>query len=920
MLGAVIGTGGFGVTYAAWDVNLSVPVAIKEYFPVKYAHRNTEESDDVLLRPEGRSLYVLGLERFRREAQVLAQFKNIPGVVNINECFNENGTSYIAMEYVHGVPLDEYVRVNKPASKELLQMMLRPISALEIIHRQGVHHRDITPRNLLVQEDGSIKLIDFGSAREIEHTTNLIVVSDGYAPVEQYDTQRPQGPWGDIYSISATIYHMLTGVMPPPAISRTKHDSLRKPSELGVKLKKYQEKALMAGLAVDPEKRIRSIEEFRARMYNMPLPEEVRRQRAFMRRVCAAAACIILLMMAVMVNFTCGLPLGAGLLYALYPDGFHVVGTMMDDAEVTVPSSRLFLPVTDIDREVFRDSRTLERITIPGSVKEISPQSFSNCQALKRVTLEEGVEAIAYLAFSNCRELHTVYLPDSIQSIEPSAFDDTSEFLTVWGTTGEGLVPPDGVACAVRTDYTVEENETGLTLISCVLSPAQAKIVLPSYIDDKPVTQVAVNALGGIVPEWITSITFPYYMETIYSWSNGSVVERDIETIYGNEVTVIADYAFMNSNRQEIVLPAKLKEIGEGAFCNAAITSLELPDSVVEVGEKAFSQCTNLQKVSLSPNMKVIRKYTFSDCSALQQVYIPEGIETLEHLCFSDCNSLTYLWLPDSVVNLSIIALPNTLQYLYIPPGVRTELFNVSENMVIAGYPGTAAEAASYAAYAFDDVSRWNVFPDPARPGVVTINTDSTKAAVCAGFDVVNNIPVTKVNTVGSGEEPILESVELPLAVKTIGVNAFRECRRLTEIVFPKSLEELQSGAFSRTGLKEIYLPQKLSLIGYRVFYECADLEEVIMTGYCEELIDAFMFCPSLRRVLMPMNMGDINGGFNSCEDLVIVFPGTYGAIRHAFDSEDKTTLYAQNRPREVENCYFTFRYLESDTVSEIFD
>lgn len=198
----MIGTGGFGVTYAAWDMNLSVPVAIKEYFPVKYAYRDAEKSDDILLRTEGRILFVLGLERFRLEAQVLAQFKNIPGIVNVNECFDENGTAYIVMEYVHGVPLDTYVQAHKPTPRVLLQMMLQPISALEIIHRQGVHHRDITPRNLLVQEDGSIKLIDFGSAREIEHTTNLIVVSDGYAPIEQYDTQRPQAR-GETYTASA---------------------------------------------------------------------------------------------------------------------------------------------------------------------------------------------------------------------------------------------------------------------------------------------------------------------------------------------------------------------------------------------------------------------------------------------------------------------------------------------------------------------------------------------------------------------------------------------------------------------------------------------------------------------------------------------------------------------------------------------
>ena len=113
-------------------------------------------------------------------------------------------------------------------------------------------------------------------------------------------------------------HHMLTGVMPDAAISRAKHDKLKKPTRLGVRLKKYQEDALMAGLAVDPQKRIQSIAEFRSRLYNMPLPEEVRRRKAFVRRVMASIALLLLLAAGVgtvAVNFTCGFPLKEGLLY-----------------------------------------------------------------------------------------------------------------------------------------------------------------------------------------------------------------------------------------------------------------------------------------------------------------------------------------------------------------------------------------------------------------------------------------------------------------------------------------------------------------------------------------------------------------------------------------------------------------------------
>lgn len=441
LIGAVIGAGGFGVTYAAWDENLSVPVAIKEYFPVKYAHRNTEESDAIVAHDESRGLFVLGLDRFRREAQVLAQFQNVPGIVNINECFDENETAYIAMEFVHGVPLDEYVREHKPSPKKLLDIMLPAINALEIIHRQGINHRDIKPENLLVQEDGSIKLIDFGSAREVEHVTNLIVVSDGYAPLEQYDLKQPQGSWVDVYGISATIYHMLTGVMPKVSISRAKNDALKAPSKLGVKLKKYQENALMFGLAVDPQKRIQSIAEFRALLYNMPLPEEVRRRKAFVRRFVTIAMLTVLLLAVVVVNFACGFPLGEGLLYSLYPDGWHVVGNYEQRSEITVPETRLLIPVSVIADNAFRDDQVIEKVVIPGSIKDIGTYSFSNCMNLTSVLLQWGIERIGDGAFYSCNRLNlerfsigATQMPGSVTSIGNYAFYNCNSLIYAYIT------------------------------------------------------------------------------------------------------------------------------------------------------------------------------------------------------------------------------------------------------------------------------------------------------------------------------------------------------------------------------------------------------------------------------------------------------------------------------------------------------
>ena len=166
LLGAVIGAGGFGVTYAAWDKVLGMAVAIKEYFPRDFVTRNIEEADDVLLLPgdENMALFRIGLDRFLREAQLLAMLSSVPGIVSVHDYFEANDTAYIVMEYLRGETLGAYYEREKPAYSQLLSMLRQPIDALIACHKQGVLHRDISPDNLFVMEDGSVKLTPRWSA------------------------------------------------------------------------------------------------------------------------------------------------------------------------------------------------------------------------------------------------------------------------------------------------------------------------------------------------------------------------------------------------------------------------------------------------------------------------------------------------------------------------------------------------------------------------------------------------------------------------------------------------------------------------------------------------------------------------------------------------------------------------------------
>lgn len=206
-LGTVLGSGGFGITYAAWDYALCQPVAIKEYFPKSFISRNILENNCVTIIKEHQAAYEIGLRRFNREARILSSLQNIKSVVAVHDWFEANGTAYIVMEYVRGKNLEQYVKENQIAPAELIAMLKDLIDSLAAIHAQGVLHRDISPSNLMVQEDGTVKLIDFGNAateeRLAEGKDRTVIFNRVFAPIEQYDENCLQGPWTDVYAFNS---------------------------------------------------------------------------------------------------------------------------------------------------------------------------------------------------------------------------------------------------------------------------------------------------------------------------------------------------------------------------------------------------------------------------------------------------------------------------------------------------------------------------------------------------------------------------------------------------------------------------------------------------------------------------------------------------------------------------------------------
>lgn len=229
VIGKVIGCGGFGITYLAYDTEGERKVAIKEYYPKGVAIRGP---DGVTIEPI-MSIHMPdfenGRERFGNESELLSQLCGCSDVIKVYDTFAQNGTVYYAMEYVQGITVKEYTQ-QYGAIKEgqALYAALKIVSAFGHIHSRNIIHRDLSPNNIMIDYDGNIKLVDFGNARPFSFdggNSMTVALKPGYAPLEQYQHYGKHGPWTDIYSLGAVLYHMLTLKNPDDPMSRFNDDS-----------------------------------------------------------------------------------------------------------------------------------------------------------------------------------------------------------------------------------------------------------------------------------------------------------------------------------------------------------------------------------------------------------------------------------------------------------------------------------------------------------------------------------------------------------------------------------------------------------------------------------------------------------------------------------------------------------------------
>lgn len=266
LVGKTIGEGGFGITYVGLDLELERKVAIKEYYPVSMGtvSRMPGSSTVIWTARQGASGREDGYASFLKEARKMAKLGSVPGVVDVQEMFTENETAYIVMTFVEGLTLQETLQKSGTMSFDRAVSLLAPImTALADVHRKGIIHRDISPDNLKISPDGNVWLLDLGAAKDLDRMragtiqTSQQVAKHGFSPAEQYMASGNIGTWTDVYAMTATLYYLVTGKLPPSAMERMMEDSLKPCRPLTAN----QFTVIQQGMAIDYRMRLQTMED-----------------------------------------------------------------------------------------------------------------------------------------------------------------------------------------------------------------------------------------------------------------------------------------------------------------------------------------------------------------------------------------------------------------------------------------------------------------------------------------------------------------------------------------------------------------------------------------------------------------------------------------------------------------------------------
>lgn len=833
LVGKVLGQGGFGITYVGWDLLLEVKVAIKEYYPSGQASRQNSSVKLTWYTTGGRAPEGSSGEAFLKEARKMAKISGIPEIVRVLDTFSENETAYIVMEFVEGTTLMELVRDQGPMTFEDCARLLLPLlEGLNLVHAQGLIHRDISPDNIMRQTDGALRLLDFGAAKDTslqKGDPSQVVARRGFTPVEQY-VGKDIGPWTDVYAVCATMYYMITGQVPPDSLERLDGDTLDLSQTKNHSLTRDQQAILASGLAVKHENRTPSIgalaEQLKGAVPPPPPPAPLR--RGILKKIaigCAAAAVVI----------------GGGIaaFFGLRPDPVTVEALGCTNGSMFGGSLMVEIP----EKYIYYDDKNYNLYMSAYDTEDktfyISTEGTKSMDD-RALYLNAGTDAVYYIHDGDIEDTK----PDTIYQVVPGGggktaliegdqykflqyarLSDGKEYLYY---SQENDDPENLLRQLYRLDLESGESEALLDEEVYWFNLDGAYLYYVTFENPAQGTQWKRAGLDGKRPE----------------------VLNDSDSLLGGFIE--DGTAFMFSLSKELLLQYGL----DGSPVNA---SLAIFDGCCTFGDGWLYY-------SLPGSGEVHR--VLPDGS--NDTVIMEG-RNIVSLCYH----INYLWMREeeeingeTVPVQSFMVARNGNNVVEIDerteavpggltPGVQYEFDG--DDIVLTGYTGEQDYVIvpwEVAGVAVTDIRRGNSFPDiniytyPQTSELTWEKTEDGTGVILTEYTPgltenyayrvlpaeLDGLPVVEIGESLFEDDESLKGLVLLEGVQTIGEAAFKNCSALARVELPETLREIHDDAFFKAkALTSVELPDGLEKIGFDAFWS-SGLESIHIPASVTEI------------------------------------------------------------------------------------
>lgn len=892
VIGRPMGLGSFGNTYIGWDTAKDIAVTVKEFLPTEFAVHRLGDTTIQFLSDEGRERFEQGLAHFTQTVEVVHSLEHLDSVNPIIDLIRENGTAYTVSEYLHGRTLKVFLSEYRALTfADAMAIMTPVLQTLDAVHQHGILHRDVCPDNIFICDDGQVKLLDFGLSQFdlLQNTQGLsIILKPGFAPVENYVHHLASGAWTDVYGAAATLYKMLTGIVPPDAMARQREDTLTRPSELDSDIPPESEKALLRALSLSPENRYATAEAF----LNALLADEEEEHtpvRISKKTVGIIAACLVALV-AVCICFAA--------VRSRKPNAPVVSESTTEDA-LQLPEEIRETYFDGFSPDAVEQVRTAKGESVSVSLciytkngkKGLVDQNGTSVLDAEYTAIVWDEAKQAFLLDGTKTWLpagESPSVPSEAASAAPnlagSTYQYSSEDYTLYRVLADGtrIVQPNAegsvlvrngnrYGIATRGTLLVDTIYENATPLSCGVS-ALFKDGNWVYYNTYGVNILNAEFPADIFPNGIpysfSEGYVPFYDAQSKAWgyadTAGNVV---IEPKYLSALPPVQSKAWVQTekgfaqirfvetdrltaacgeNAQFTYSPENglLQIDGFGALWDfdennvpwlsvrKEIRTVLISGNISAIGSCAFADCTALTSISLPSDVSVIGAFAFRNCGKLRMLTLPQALQYIGDEAFAGCGSIVDISVPGALQFLGLSAFRDctALQNLNLSgDGLRVADYACSGCAALTAVT-LSGNGVTIGDYTFDGCAALRDVSLPSRMSDI---------GVCAFRGCA-----------------ALQTIHIPLGLTVLRTSVFQDCAALSELTLPDGLLTIEQSAFEGcANLGSLSLPPTLTTISARAFYGCRGLQNALVPKSVTCIDDyAFAGCTGITT----FDLGDV--------------------------------------------------------------